>query len=257
MKKNSYIVYIFIFLFVLILFFISIFVPYFKIGSLNRDLSISILTTILSSLISTLGVIITIKYTKEQFDKDKRIQVKPHLNISLESSSCENTLADRVLNRTMVIFSKNNPTHIYINGKNNDEDRSLFNTIKIQNIGMGPIINFKLNSIESNKREIEIIPKSTGNKIVFIDNIKNGDSIELELTIDIPTGSPGGNNLDRICEEILLNIEYQDILYNKYEYNLYFETFISMVSTNLITQSYQISSNLLYDKCTEHPVKKS
>lgn len=244
-----------VFIFIFILLLISIFEPSFKIGTLHGELLISSLTTILSSIVSTLGVIITIKYTKKQFDKDKRIQVKPHLNFLLESFSYESTLSDRIINRNQTLFNKINKDNIiiYLHGQNDDEDRSISNTIKIENIGIGPVINFKITSIQSNKREIDVIP----NKIIFIDNIKIEGHIDLKLTIDTPSVSQEDNDPCSICEQILINIEYQDILYNKYEYKLYFETFISTVSTNLVTQSYQISSRILYDMCSEKQIKKA
>ena len=67
--------------------------------------------SLLGSILSFAGVFITIKYTKKQFKDDKRISIKPYLDIKLKPAS------DRV--DSLGIFSINKIKYLSFSERTN------------------------------------------------------------------------------------------------------------------------------------------
>lgn len=262
----------------LVLLLIFILFPSFKNGFLSRDLVVSTLSTISSSIISTIGVVYTIKYTKDQFDKDKKIQVKPRPNILLKANSYKpsNILGERFSAKlykykadTLCYKYEIYPL-LYLlsddeNVNVNDITHLITGDLTIENLGLGHIMNCKITSIRSNKRYIKTYPINSDNNILFIGNIKSSNFITIKLTLELePIYLEEFYDQDSlkyiIDEEISITIEYEDILYNKYTYEFPLEIFLdshSLSQDYIKIEDIKAGANILYDKCEEKLISLS
>lgn len=192
----------------------------------------------IGSFLSFLGVFITIRYTKkqfkqeikmseEQFKEDKRISIKPYLDIKLKKASKD------ICN--LGILAVNDLKNI-----NEFEERDI--GIEIANLGQGNCLECKLVKIKVDGKNIDdehIYIGNLGNlkvyenilrKITFI--IWYGDVVE-----EIKNKYRGKNIKDcpkefkyftynHLLKKVELQFEYKDVLDNKYRKNIVIEIFV-------------------------------
>ena len=107
-------------------------------------LEVDHLITLLSSLIGLVGVYLTIQFTRNQFNEDKRIGIKPHLNLIVKNTHCsgkyiiQKDIADE--------FSDYDVYSVYRERiiENYKDISYLFIELSIENIGLGHALNFKI-----------------------------------------------------------------------------------------------------------------
>lgn len=200
------------------------------------------------SFVGLLGVYLTIQYTRKQFKIDKRMEIKPYLDLSMDEIS---------------FFSKDS----YIIGVAIDEwkDEEVYSLkmsgdlpkevvkgtfrvkFNLENIGLGNAIHLKLIDIISDDRKwencrenVNIIKKDNGLTIfmeiekVIKEKIIKEKTLELEDIINIygkphnesfkidtkkyPYGKFIEDEISKISEEqIYIVFEYEDMLNNKYK----------------------------------------
>lgn len=212
--------------------------------------------TILCSFIGLLGVYLTIQFTRNQFREDKRIGIKPHLDLKLKDKICLglDLTVDKNVNEK---FCNNEETY-FVDKKNMDGDivvSFFYIELDLENIGLGHALNYKIVDIYGENLESEIkenlktIKKESKSKIWLIvykyitqedinllDKVKNDysqvDKILLsKLTFKAHENPTIQDKLKTNSEEnIYIDIEYNDLLGNKYKkifcLELYFDLFI-------------------------------
>ena len=178
---------------------------------------------IIGSLATILGISITIDYTNNQAKKERdfvttqenenrRLQIAPYLKYD----QCDELLRERDYTELPCIIEDNYNT--------------LVNTsIAIKNIGMGPVINFNIHSLEFNNKNLGYTVSSNGiiekDETIYIlfDFRLNLERIKCEDLIKAPQGSltkfdiPSKYNKGGKLE---LLIGYNDLLENKYKQNI-------------------------------------
>lgn len=170
--------------------------------------------SVIGSLLGFLGILLTIKYTKKQFERDKKLAVKPYLDVRICSpDDIRNTLECIVINKFEDI------------SLNEDEDVG----IKITNLGQGHCLKCKLieikykNTMSQDKKEIgniKINETALYNIYFYVwygdvlkriedkyknQNINNYDKRELSEKIKKETQN-----------KVELLFEYEDVLGNRY-----------------------------------------
>lgn len=208
---------------IIMLFCIPIFLDYMNLGRhvpFYRSTSPDGWLSFLMGLLGFISIFISIQFSKEQFMEDKRIGIKPYLDITLESPGTKRC-------SSIGIISIN-----YDNMNINLYENKIVNLV-ITNLGLGnclrcEVIEIKLNGIKLNE------------DVSYIGNIRVNDSIKSELMIvfwfgDILenlkrkyidkqlAGSPE-NFKEKINKSSLNTVElimkYKDILGNEYKKNI-------------------------------------
>ncbi|MGL4572006.1 MAG: hypothetical protein ACRCVJ_13180 [Clostridium sp.] len=191
--------------------------------------------SLIGSALSFLGIFITINYTRKQFKEDKRIDVKPFLNIKLKS--LENDICS-------LGFFK-------INSSNINKPSKEKVGVEFDNLGLGHCLKCKLVEVKLNNKNIQ-------QEVCFIGNIKKSESITKGISLYVYYGDilegfknkyygkkmldydDGFGNLENKIREytksrLELIIEYYDVLGNKYKKSWYLDVFIVFnIKTNEI-----------------------
>ena len=200
--------------------------------------------SILCALIGLLGVYYTIQFTRNQFKDDKRIGIKPYLDLRLKDKFCVISKGD-----TSNLDSKYFNEHLnFIRLSNYNSMLSIFYIeLDIENIGLGHALNCKVVDIYGENRTSEIsenlivLKQEEKSKIwLYVEKIKKKEYIELfekayecyveelviieeqlnngELIQGTETSDTINEELKSISkEEIYIDIEYNDMLDNKYK----------------------------------------
>lgn len=204
---------------------------------------------LISAFIGLLGVYWTIQYTRNQFNDDKRMGTKPYLDLSLCNQNCETefTYKDEDNEHKMGYWEYLNENTYYVDPKNDSESKSgsfFYVELEIENIGLGHAIDYKIiniygeNSQSEIKENIDIIRKDDKSNmyIVISKRIENEYLTLLEEFINIKKeqlkireefwisnqDQPENKSIiDKLItqsrEEIYIDVEYKDILNNKYK----------------------------------------
>ncbi|WP_343009141.1 hypothetical protein, partial [Blautia obeum] len=114
----------------------------------------------IGSILGFIGVIVTIVHTKKQFEKDKRISVKPYLDVKLKHSS------ESLYSLGLYTITEMANINLY------DEDNI---GLEITNLGQGNCLNCKLIEVRLNNKKIS-------DECMYIGNMKVDESILRELT---------------------------------------------------------------------------
>lgn len=226
--KKSLVLIVVIMLFVVIIFPVILdvldigkYIPFYKNTSPDGWLGV------IAALLGFLGIFITIKHTDKQFSEDKRISVKPYLNMT---NICEITSDN--LNPHNIIF---------INGDGfNRNGLKCFNLkikLEFENLGIGNALDCRILSITSTPNLYELV----GEDIVFgaISSNKNKD-IRLGIKyydehIENKIYNYKGSNITQeihgyirkeTSRDIEILVEYKDILDNWYEKKFVLECFL-------------------------------
>lgn len=183
---------------------------------------------VIAALLGFSGIFITIRHTDKQFREDKRISVKPYLNMT---NICE--ITSDSLNPHNIIF---------INGDGfNRNCLKRFNLkikLEFENLGIGNALDCRILSITSTSK----IYKLVGEDIVFgaISSNKNKD-IRLEIEyyddghIENKIYNYKASNITQEIHEYIrketsrdieILVEYKDILNNWYEKKFVLECFL-------------------------------
>lgn len=188
---------------------------------------------LIGSILSFWGIFITIIFTKNQFEKDKRINVKPYLDIRLAHVK-ENT-------SSFGIFTINTLKNMNLY----EVDKI---GIELMNLGLGNCLKCKLLEIKLNGCVVD-------DEIKYIGNLRVDENKIYEITFRTVYGDIleelkkkyVGNNIgsefkefnDNVNKETLnrieLKFEYKDILDNTYNKSVVIETFIEF---NILTEKH-------------------
>lgn len=178
---------------------------------------------IIGAIATILGISITIEYTSNQAKKDRdfetkqenenrRLQIAPYLKYE----QCDKILNERDYTQLPCIFEENYNTFVNT-------------SISIKNVGMGPVVNFNINSLKFNNEELGYTASSNGviekEEIIYIlfDFRLNLEQIKHEDLIKAPQGSITKFNVPTKYNKggkLELLIGYNDLLENKYEQNI-------------------------------------
>lgn len=178
---------------------------------------------IIGAIATILGIGITIEHTNNQAKKDRdfaitqenenrRLQIAPYLKYE----QCDKILNERNYTQLPCIIE--------------EDYNTLVNTsIAIKNVGMGPVVNFNINSLKFNNKELGYTVSSNGviekDEIIYIlfDFRLNLEEIKTEdlkkapqgsiTKFDVPSKYYKGGKLE-------LLIGYNDLLENKYEQHI-------------------------------------
>lgn len=229
---------------------------------------IQLTSAIVGGAIGLLGIIFTIRFTRKQFKLDKRIEIKPYLDLSIDEISFYSS--ESFLTGFEIDEWKNE--EIYLLKIMRDlpvkvKKGTLRVKFNLENIGLGNAIHLKLIDIISDDRKLEnckdnmnIIKKDSGLTIFMeIEKVIEEKVIEekiLELkerikrdgklheesfkidTKKYPYGKFIDDEISKISEEkIYITFEYEDMLYNKYKktfcLQLYLFAFLEDIFTGL------------------------
>lgn len=225
-------------------------------------LGVDNLITILSALIGLIGVYLTIQFTRNQFNEDKRIGIKPHLNLIVKNIHCSGEYIiqkDRACEFSdFDIYSVHRERIV-----GNYEDISyFFIELSIENIGLGHALNFKILDIYGEnidayiKENLSIIKKDDESKILLevhkhvtsdfldlLDTLNNDKEQKLNvLRSSIVANTPyqkiyENPTIDQILrnnskEEIYIDLEYYDLLTNRYKKTFCLELYFDLAMNN-------------------------
>lgn len=179
------------------------------------------------------GVYKTIKNSEKQFKDEKRISIKPYLDIKLKGF-CENENSFGIFK--IGEFKKSN---IYAPGNIG---------LEFTNLGLG-------NCLECKLVKVIIDDKNVNDEYGYIGNIKVDEKIIREITFktwyendldkikkeyigknkeDCPKEF-GDGTYTRLLKKVELQFEYKDVLDNKYSKNIVIEVFINV---NILAEKY-------------------
>ncbi|MEF9991338.1 MAG: hypothetical protein RR657_01620 [Peptostreptococcaceae bacterium] len=187
----------------------------------------------IGSILSFVGVFITISCAKKQFKDDKKISVKPYLDMKLKNDEQDLDFIDSI---TINKFKSRNGL-----------DRQNIN-VEITNLGQGNCLECKLIEIKLNGNKVN-------NEVRYIGNIETNKNILSGITFktwyedilqeirekyigkDIKDCPDDFKSFSHRCflKEIELKFEYKDILENKYSKKIVIETYIYF---NILTEKY-------------------
>lgn len=212
------------------------------------DEGIQLTSAIVGALIGLLGIFWTIQYTRKQFKIDKRMEIKPYLDLSIDEISFRSSESYT----TGFAINEWKDEEIYLlkimsdlpSGVDKGIVRVKFN---LENIGLGNAIHLKLIDIISDGRKLEnckdnvnIIKKDSGltifmeiekaieekvakekvvelKEIIKTDGKPHDESFKID-TKKYPYGKFIDDEISKISEEkIYIAFEYEDMLNNKYK----------------------------------------
>lgn len=212
---------------------------------------------LLGIIVGFSGVYKTIKNSEEQFKEDKRISIKPYLDIKLKNST---------IDVCSLGFFKINE---FKNRVLDDLDDIV---IEITNLGQGNCLDCKL-------IEIRIDGKKVNDEDRYIGNLKVDENMLRQITFNTWYGDVLdqlktyiGKNLNdcpnefedmiyrHFVNEIEMEFEYKDVLENKYRKTIPIDVFIIFIIylghsphfkvENIVfnTVSYEVNGNLITEK---------
>lgn len=247
----------------------------------NEEYSNSI--TILCALIGLVGTWLTIKYTYNQFKKDKMISVKPYLNISVKNQkyfdSKEKAIKEAIYRKRESVDPSSESNEILILKDNIGIESLIRMCLCIENIGLGHAVDFKILKITRNSKEINC--KNSLSKIK-INNLQTEKRIDLKIYIEFKDFSKDielieekyanlnpaevlnksvflldsfNKDLKKLGEEICIMLKYNDILKNSYTGKIYLKTKMSATTIDPINKFSNIVITVLFDRFEEKSIK--
>lgn len=172
----------------------------------------SYIGALIGSTATLIGILITLKFTREQANEDRRLALAPYLKYTMN----EKTLLDRKHDiRIFHVIDENYNT--YVNA-----------TISIKNIGMGPVLYFYVNNITFNDQLFNFtingnndVLEKNSEWLMLIDFRLRLDEIKNETLIKTPPGSLVEYKPPIECMKkegvLFFNIGYKDLIGNEYE----------------------------------------
>lgn len=239
--------------------------------------------TMICSLVGLLGVYFTIQFTRNQFKEDKRIGVKPYLDLKINNSYCQTKFSEgdyfiKFINEE-TLFVKDKDSTL------SDGETYFYFELDLENIGLGHALDYKVNSIYGEnikfkgKDKIDIIRKDNKKKIWIeiskglkkeyldflykaINDPKETKKIkEKELNFDrhYPNDYTVSDKLKiKSKEEVYIDIQYKDILNNQYKKIFCLEFYFYIDKNPFATETIiKGKSNFLREKTKEYLIKKS
>lgn len=208
---------------VILIIIVPIFVDFLIIGNnlpsniKNTDWTVflgSYIGALIGSITTLIGVIITLNFTREETNENRRLSLVPYLVYFMHEKRLETKHDIHILH----IVDKNENT--YVN-----------TTVSIKNLGMGPLLNLRIYNMSYNKKSLDNNELSSQNSIlekdsewlmlidlrIRLDEIKNETLIKTppgSLTEYVPPLDIKGNGI------LSFNIGYEDLIGNKYEQDI-------------------------------------
>lgn len=203
-------------------------ISYFIDGT-SLDAQLSFIGSILGGILSFAGVWITIRYTRKQFKDDKRISVKPYLDIKLNYFNIDKSILS-FGNFSINKLKDNKYKHDY-------EEEDIL--IEINNLGQGHCLECKLVKIIIDNKNINDEYGYIGNLTVNENILRKikfktyyGDIVEkikkkyIDKNIDDCPEEFKQFTYNHLLKEVELQFEYKDVLDNKYRKTIVIEVFI-------------------------------
>lgn len=193
-------------------------ISYFIANTESAD-QLSFIGSLLGGILSFAGVWLTIIYTRKQFKDDKRISVKPYLDIKLKN------LSNSTDSFAFIAINKLKNLNLY---------EESFIGIELSNLGQGNCLECKLIAIRIDGRKV--------NNGVNVGSVRaTDDSISRKITFKTYYGDILNEVKEKFIEknikdyedtynsllkEVELQFEYKDVLDNKYRKTIVIEVFI-------------------------------
>ena len=238
--------------------------------------------TILCSFMGLLGVYLTIQFTRNQFREEKRIGIKPHLDLKLKDKLCLG--ADLTLDKNVNEKFCNNEETYYVDKIMKDGDilvSFFYIELDLENIGLGHALNCEIvdiygEDLESKiKENLKTLKKESKSKmwlivykyitqedINLIDKVKNDFSQEEKILMKMLTFKANDKPTikDKLktnsAENIYIHIEYNDLLGNKYKkifcLELYFDLYMDAIRDEYLLDG---KVKVLDEKNREYKIK--
>ncbi|GAA0103328.1 hypothetical protein UT300012_40450 [Paraclostridium bifermentans] len=214
---------------------------------------LSFIGSLLGGILSFAGVWLTIIYTKKQFKDDKRISVKPYLDIKLKNLSNSTNSFD------LIAINKLNNLNLY---------EESFIGIELSNLGQGNCLECKLISIRIDGRKVNnglnigsigVTDGSILREITFItwygDILTEINEKQIDKRVKNCPDEFEYCTYKYPLNKIEMEFEYKDVLDNKYSKNIVIDVFIIF---NIVlgekqifefnSVRYEINENLTIEK---------
>lgn len=218
--------------------------------------------TLLSSLIGLVGVYLTIQFTRNQFNEDKRIGIKPHLNLIIKNTHCS---GEYIVQKDIDIEYGDYDIYSVHRERiiGNEESISFFSIdLSIENIGLGHALNYKILNIYGKNidpyimENLSIIKKESESNILLeihkhvttefislLDKINNDAEEKQNILIDSIVENTPFQKIyknptvrqvlkDDSKEKIYIDIEYSDLLTNRYKKTFCLELYFDLAMNN-------------------------
>lgn len=204
----------------------------------------SYLGGIIGGLITLIGVLLSLNYSIKYQDENKRLTVLPFINVyselDLEQTKLLNT-GDSVrmphleINKDKVMSDNEEET-------NKDEEEKMYLTLSISNVGSGNAIDFNFDRVYIGE---QLIPEKNIGFGILDKVLLAGDQKELNIDIIITR-----NIIDRRSVFMLYQDEermktifrFKDMLGNKYNQTIYFESVLILNKIDVGGWIYTVSS---------------
>ena len=124
---------------------------------------VSFLASYIGAITSAAGIIITIEHTKKEAREDRRLLLAPLLSYEVEKRA---SFDDIDSNNSITLFESHQ-----LNLDKEDEQWTQRLIIKIENIGMGPLLNLKITDIKLDEHNFEDVKTSGIQKVLKKDSV--------------------------------------------------------------------------------------
>lgn len=196
----------------------------------------SYIGSIIGSLATLVGILITIKFTRDQTIKDREIVLKQ--TVDARNFILKQSIEDRRLSiapylkftmlKNTLPDSKHDMTILYVPDDN--ENTYANATITIKNVGIGPLLNFKVFNITYNSEIINMtidgrndVLEKNSEWLMMIDIRLRLDEIKNDRLIKVSRCSSEKYRPSPECPQstvLIFTIGYEDLIGNKYEQDI-------------------------------------
>lgn len=200
-----------------------------------------------------------VKLLNEQFSQDKRLTIKPYLDLSWEEADISGIIS--INNNYPIPLIKNLATFECIQ-----------KLVEIRNLGLGPAIGVKISKMALNNIEITLDERVKFLNSINVNSKKNFGIDMAILEFDCNNKEIYGSKDElkkkyNISNELYFKIEYEDILENKYTKEIYLSILVKSVIGKC---NYDTEDKVLYkikkisylskadeNSCCEELIKRS
>lgn len=182
---------------------------------------------LIGAVITLVGVIMTINYTRKEANEDRRLSIAPYIKYTM----LEKTLKTKQHNLDVFYFEK-------------DDNTEINTTVIMKNIGLGPVLNIEVldiyfNGEFTNRRSIGVpgVIEKDEEILLLIDLRLKLEEIKEDDVIEDKTELPDSlfrfnvpDNYKNVGGELSFKIKYKDLMNNEYEQIVKIKVIIALES---------------------------